>query len=196
MAVRNKNSTMASFLIEAGAKIDAVDDLGSNIIFKATAHPSIEVMQVLVEVGIDCIDIRDKIDRRITPLSLFWYQLVRQSHPWPLWVRPGKEEIEAFEALLQDVRDRTLKTELGKLHAIITMIREGKTLEARGELRQVMKVKTDAIIEREAETFMIIQLQVKEDMLKPAIKSLEEFMEVSRARMEVSPFLEPEVDPW
>ncbi|KAK7756215.1 hypothetical protein SLS62_001808 [Diatrype stigma] len=189
-----QSSLMTSTLIKLGAKLNGADLSGANILHIAAVLPRTEILQVLTKAEIDGIDIRSSV-RGATPLSYFWYHLMSQSTASPYWARPGEEEIKAFEALLQDVRDRVIKIELDKLQAIIAMIKEGKILEAREELCQVMQVKTNARIEREAETFRVIELQVKEGMLEPAIESLEEFMDVSRARMQVSPFLEPEVDP-
>lgn len=191
-----QNSGMTKLYITAGADINAKTCLGTNALHCAARHPNKRVIKVLTETGIDRIDIRTKDDHRHTPLSDFWYQLIGEPHHSSHWTRPGEEETKAFEALLQNVRDRVIKIELGKLHTIITMIKEGKFLQAREELRQLAQVKTDARIEWEAETFRTIELQIKQGMLEPAIESLEEFMEVSRARMRVSPFHEPDVDPW
>lgn len=195
-AIIIQNSGMTKLYITAGADINAKTYRGSNGLHCAAQFPNKRVIKVLTETGIDRTDIRTKDGAGHTPLSDFWYQLIRESNSWSDWVRPGAEEVKAFEALLRNVRDRVIKIELGKLHTIITMIKEGKSLQAREELRQLAQVKTDARIEWEAETFRTIELQIKQGMLKPAIESLEEFMEVSRARMRVSPFHEPDVDPW
>lgn len=194
-AIIIQNSGMTKLYITAGADINAKTYRGSNGLHCAAQFPNKRVIKVLTETGIDRTDIRTKDGAGHTPLSNFWYQLIRESNSWSDWVRPGAEEVKAFEALLRNVRDRVIKIELGKLHTIITMIKEGKSLQAREELRQLAQVKTDARIEWEAETFRTIELQIKQGMLKPAIESLEEFMEVSQARMRVSPFQEPEVDP-
>lgn len=194
-AIIMQNSGMTKLYITAGADINAKTYLGTNALHYAAQLPNKRVIKVLTEIGIDRTDIRTKDGDGHTPLSDFWYQLIRESNPWSDWVRPGAEEVKAFEALLQNVRDRVIKIELGKLHTIITMIKEGKSPQAREELRQLAQVKTDARIEWEAETFRTIELQIKQGMLEPAIESLEEFMEVSQARMRVSPFQEPEVDP-
>lgn len=195
-AIIMQNSGMTKLYITAGADINAKTYLNVNTLHYAAQFPNKRVIKVLTETEIDRIDIRTKDYYRHTPLSHFWHQLIRESHPSSHWTRPGEEEAKAFEALLQNVRDRVIKIELGKLHTIITMIKEGKSPQAREELRQLAQVKTDATIEWEAETFRTIELQIKQGMLEPAIESLEEFMEVSRARMRVSPFHEPDVDPW
>lgn len=195
-AILMRNSGMTKLYITAGADINVKNNFGANALQYAAQYLDKSVIKVLTETGIDRIDIRTKDDDGHTPLSDFWYQRLRMSPPNPRWTRPGGEETRAFEALLRNVRDRVIKIELGKLHTIITMIKEGKSPQAREELRQLAQVKTDARIEWEAETFRTIELQIKQGMLEPAIESLEEFMKVSQARMRVSPVYEPDVDPW
>ena len=96
--------------------------------------------------------------------------------------------------LLRDIRDRAIKTELNNLHDIITMINEGKTSKAQEAIGYLAQGKKRLGIECEAETFRIIGLQIRQSMCEPAIESLEEFMEVSQARVHISPFDELDFD--
>lgn len=194
-AVYSRNSTMVDLLMEAGANANPMNNEGWNVLHLAGSIPDIGVIEALRRAEIQGIDIRTRDHSNCAPLGIFWYQRIMKLLPLARWRRPGVEEIIAFEKLLRGVRDRTIRIEQEKIHNIIAMITKCNTSEAREELCRLAQAKDDAKIEWEGETFRAINLQIQLFMLEPAIESLEEFMEVSQARLRVSPFNEPDVDP-
>ena len=193
-AIWRESARLVNLLTEAGARFDATDASGRNALHVASQKLNLRVIQVLLETKIDSIDIRTRDCFGNTPLYGIRCCINLYIQYPEVYRRPGSEKTRAFETLLRDVRDRTMKNELDNLHGIITMIKEGKTSKAREVIGHLVQEKKKAKIECEAETFRIIGLQIKQSMFEPAIESLEEFMEVSEARVHTSPFDELDVD--
>ncbi|KAH7324300.1 hypothetical protein B0I35DRAFT_475555 [Stachybotrys elegans] len=108
---------------------------------------------------------------------------------------PGSQSEITFGELLADIRDREIQHEAARLEDIIRLIQLGQTTSARENLQEIRARKLEAGILEEAETFRVVDLQLQDDMAEPAIESLEEFIEVSRARLAVHPFCEEQNDP-
>ena len=195
-AIIYRQRMMIRLLTDAGARTNSTNNDGHNVLHEAGYWADTGIIQALRDAGIYNLDIRTPDQYGHTPLQVFWFQHIGESHPSPYWRRPGVDEMSAFGSLLRNVRDRAINIELQKLRNIIAMIKEDNISEAQEELCSLSQAKDDAKIVWEAETFRAINLQIKQLMLGPAIESLEEFMEVSQERLKISPFDEPAVDPW
>ncbi|KAI0865746.1 hypothetical protein F4860DRAFT_509626 [Xylaria cubensis] len=201
------NIPLASFLWKLGARLDTVSPRGSNILHWLALCGYEQSCDLAAKLKISCIDIRTTNDYRYTPLALFRVKTKRYSQAsgdfmsYPEFLtpfnykedEPGKGQVSqrkliAFERLLRDIRDRMLVQEIGKLELIILKLRARNLLSARDDLRELDQGKVKAKIYHEAETLRAIDLDVREGRLELAIESLEEFIEVSRDRMQVSPF--------
>ncbi|KAI0184907.1 ankyrin repeat-containing domain protein [Xylaria flabelliformis] len=214
IAIIGHDVLLISFLQKAGADVDVVDNWGQNLLhWIATAGDS-RSCQLMDKLKISCIDIRTTDNDGFTPLEFFiwsthsyhmtsddmgntyllrWYN-VRQD-------KPGKDEVSqekavAFECLLRSIRDRMLNQEIKELEAIISNIHARNLKLARDKLRRLAEGKVKAKIDHEAETLRAIELDVRMDRLELAVESVQEFIEVSRDRMRVSPFDEEEVNSW
>ena len=194
IAIWNGRARVVHPLIKAGARVDATDIYGRNILHAAGDNANLQVTLALHETKIDSIDIRMRNSRGHTVLYGIQRGIIWNLEYPEVFPRPRRKETRAFEMLLRDIRDRAIKTELNNLHDIITMINEGKTSKAQEAIGYLAQGKKRLGIECEAETFRIIGLQIRQSMCEPAIESLEEFMEVSQARVHISPFDELDFD--
>ncbi|KAK6075594.1 pfs domain-containing protein [Seiridium cupressi] len=181
-AIRKQNPHMVRLLLQAGAQTDVTDNEGWNILHHTASSGSYDIMQHLSQGKIANIDIR-------AVNSIGWAPLEY------LWRSPSTEEIQAFEHLLRDVRDRMIHRECAELEQVLSAIQTGDTDEARRALRKFTDAKVTAKIDWEAETFRAIELDVRKGDVELAVQSIEEFIEASKARLEVSPFDE-EDDSW
>ncbi|TRX89095.1 hypothetical protein FHL15_010012 [Xylaria flabelliformis] len=206
-AIHVCNIPLALFLRKLGARLDAVSPIGSNILHTLALYGDEQSCDLAAKLKISCVDIRTTDNYRNTPLTLVRVRTIRYSQAsgdfmsYPEFLtpdnytedEPGKREYSqpkliAFERLLRDIRDRMLVQEIAKLELIILKLRARSVLSARDDIRELDEGKVKAKIYHEAETFRAIDLDVREGRLELAIESLEEFIEVSRDRMQVSPF--------
>jgi hypothetical protein len=191
----NHNALQA--FIEAGARTDVESSDGGNILHYAALCGTREVLECLHDARITDIDIRTPNGYELTPLGEMRRRSDHVKSIESLYgpFKPTLEIIRAFERLLWTVRDRAILDEVKKLDDIIGLLHKGQTILARDELQAICSQKTKASIKAEAETFRAIVLQVKLDMIEPAVESLTEFIQVSKARMDKSPYGEYDADP-
>ncbi|KAI0407385.1 hypothetical protein F4802DRAFT_19901 [Xylaria palmicola] len=208
------NAPLALFLRKAGARLDILDHNEWNILHYVALFGDERSCHLAAQLEISCIDIRTTDNIGVTPLAVFralikTYSLAAGDfigYPkilsWPEGYQdnPGEARVSqsksiAFEHLLRSVRDRMLLHEIETLELILSEIRAPDLLSARGRLRELVEGKVKAKIDHEAETFRAIEMYIRGGSLELAIESIEEFIEVSRERMQVSPFDE-EIDCW
>ncbi|KAI0552650.1 ankyrin repeat-containing domain protein [Xylaria curta] len=201
------NVPLVSFLRTIGTRFDNISPNGSNILHILAYYGDEQSCDLAAKLEIGCIDIRTTDNYGCTPSACCRMKVERYSQAsgdfmsYPEFLttsnymedEPGKREfgqqkLIAFERLLRDIRDRMLIQEIRKLELIILKLRARHLLSARDDLRELVEGKAKAKIDHEAETFRAIDLDVREGRLELAIKSLEEFIEVSSDRMQVSPF--------
>ncbi|KAK6076353.1 pfs domain-containing protein [Seiridium cupressi] len=188
---------MVTFLIQRGASLHVRDAEGNSVLHELSrsseAASGIErYFADLMDAGSgSMLETRDK--GGMTPL--LWAIRKQNPHMVRLWRSPSTEEIQAFEHLLRDVRDRMIHRECAELEQVLSAIQIGDTDEARRALRKFTDAKVTAKIDWEAETFRAIELDVRKGDVELAVQSIEEFIEASKARLEVSPFDE-EDDSW
>lgn len=191
-----ENSVMTSLLIKAGARMDLQDSDGFNILHFAADYSTKQTLKILLGAQITGVDPRTLDKRSRTPLDRFRSHIHADSSDLLLGLRkPIESEIDLFEELLRDVRDRAIMAENAAIESVKYEIREGNTEKARKLLGNLVEAKRQAQIEWEVETFRAIELDIRNGSLDLAIESLDAFMEVSRARMDISPF-EEEEDLW
>ncbi|KAI0437087.1 hypothetical protein F4803DRAFT_175579 [Xylaria telfairii] len=212
-AILGYNVSFISFLQKFGASVDILDRGGHNYLHWIARCGDFRSCRLAEELEIDCIDIRTATNSGNTPLMIYRWRVYRYydatfdevtrqlkfATPYNMHEdNPGEEIVSksaAFERLLRSIRDRMLIQEIKRLEVILSTIRAQDLSSAREELRRLAEGKVKAKIDFEAETFRAIELDVRMGRLELAIESIEEFIEVSRDRMRVSPFDEEE-DPY
>ncbi|KAI1874632.1 hypothetical protein JX265_004840 [Neoarthrinium moseri] len=195
-AVSRTDVTMTQLLIDSGARTDIANEHGFNVLHFAARYGSSNMYDYLLKAGILGLDIRQRNANALTPVGELWWTMYTDSAVlFPDERRPHQRDVDLFEQLLIDVRNRGILAECATLKSTIADIKDGNPLKARETLHRLAGDKTRARIEEEAETFRAIALYVRNELMELAIESLEEFMEVSRARLEISPFDE-EPNPW
>lgn len=210
LAIMEHNVSLISFLQKAGVGIDVVDDQGWNFLHWIADVGDSWSCQLTEKLELDCIDIRTTTNIGNTPLMLYrdcvhnYYDAATLGAMRRLMLvdpsdmfhdNPGEaaaSKSAAFERLLRSIRDRMLIQEIKKLEAILSKIRAQALSSVRDELRRLAEGKVKAKIDHEAETFRAVELYIRMGRLELAIESIEEFIEVSRDRMRVSPFDEEE----
>ncbi|KAK9774126.1 hypothetical protein SCAR479_09240 [Seiridium cardinale] len=195
MAIFDQNTHMVRLLLQAGAQTDVTNNHGWNILHYTAIYGSYDIMQYLSQGKIANTDISAVNSDGWTPLEHLRYNMHHDLTDFPSWRSPSTEEIQAFEHLLRDMRDRMIHRECAELKQVLSAIQTGETDEARRMLRNFTDAKVTAKIDWEAETFRAIELDVRKGDVELAVQSIEEFIEASKARLEVSPFDE-EDDPW
>ncbi|KAH9884713.1 hypothetical protein F4778DRAFT_762362, partial [Xylariomycetidae sp. FL2044] len=196
VALGKKNHVMVKLLIAEGAQCGGVFNDGHSVLNFAAQWGTVQTMGLLKNAQIDNIDIRTRLGGWTTLDRLRyrqWYDV--EDFLDPTWTKPTGEEVDAFEDLLRDIRDRMLLMEMKKLKAIISQLQKAEFDTAREELQELRQGKLKSRIDWEAETFRAIELDVRHGRIDLAIESLEEFIANSRERMEKSPFDEREVQP-
>ncbi|KAI1124790.1 hypothetical protein F5Y10DRAFT_248659 [Nemania abortiva] len=202
-AILCQDPSLVSFLRELGAYPYVVGG-GLNILHMVGWQGNEQSCHLAAELEISNIDIRTTNDSEFTPLCLLQYQLQvffkLSSHflgpeslvTWSNMTQddPGKELVSreksiAFEDLLQTIRDRMLTHVIDELNLIISKLQAQDLSSARDELRRLADGKEKAKIDYEAETFRAIELDIREGRLELAIESINEFIQVSRDRMQI-----------
>ncbi|KAM0806542.1 hypothetical protein AB5N19_06878 [Seiridium cardinale] len=195
LAIAYQNTHMVRLLLQAGAQADVTNNYGWNILHCTACFGSYDIMQYLSQGKIANIDIRAINSNGFTSLRYLRYNMHHDLSDFPGIRSPSTEETQAFEHLLRDTRDRMIHRECAELEQVLSAIQTGDTDEARRALRKSTDAKVTAKIDWEAKTFRAIELDVRKGDVELAIQSIEEFIEASKARLEVSPFDE-EDDPW
>ncbi|KAI1746232.1 hypothetical protein F4680DRAFT_442503 [Xylaria scruposa] len=207
LAICEYNVPLALFLRKVGARLDDLTCDGANILHLLAYCGDEQCCDLAAKFEIRCIDIRTTDNYGFAPSARYksCFKLYSQTSgdfmgcpeflTWSNYMEdePGKRRFSqqksiAYERLLRDIRDRMLVQEIEKLELVISKLRAHNLLSARDDLRELAEGKVKAKINHEAETFRAIGLDVREGRIELAIESLEEFIEVSRDRMQVSPF--------
>lgn len=192
-SIEHRNTATVRVLLEAGARVDLRTASGANILHRAADWGTEGVLEVLINAQITGLDIRSRNVYCDTPLEILRERIyTRMSDLFPGTQKPTQREVDLFEELLRDVRDRAIITENAVIESIKHEIHEGDTEKARKALGDLTESKRQAQIEWEAETFRAIELDIRNGLLDLAIESLDDFMAVSKARLDVSPFDEEE----
>ncbi|KAI1176610.1 hypothetical protein F4777DRAFT_546156 [Nemania sp. FL0916] len=205
-AIIGRNVTLMRFLSKVGARLNMVNRHGLNLLHRIAMDGDQLSCQLAAEAEISCIDVRTRENKGFTHLHSL--RMTRRRYfgrpgdftkqppffPWDNYYEKERGEklfsqskLTAFENLLRGIRDRMLTQEIGELELIISRIRAQDLALAKEDLRKLTESKLKARIEHEAETFRAIGLDVRAGRLDLAIESIEEFIEVSRERMLVSP---------
>ncbi|OTA83035.1 hypothetical protein M434DRAFT_16816 [Hypoxylon sp. CO27-5] len=153
------------------------------LIFRAS-----ENMAIFEEIKFT-VDVRVRDDDGDTSLDIFNSKL--ESDPLlctGMKIYPNEDDIKAFRGLLKSVRDLYLTAEIEVLEIVVAHLKAGGSALARESLQLIIQEKLRWIIPAEYKTFRAIDVQIKEKMTEAAIESLEEFIEVSRARIGTDPF--------
>ncbi|KAI8623303.1 hypothetical protein F5Y19DRAFT_493107 [Xylariaceae sp. FL1651] len=204
---------LISFLQRAGARCDLSDDEGQNVLHYIGRYGDAQCCQLFIDFEISYLDIRTTDNYGWTPLHTLRWQIREAQKTEHMIIQSSlltwqnvyeedlgeaitsEEKVEAFGKLLRSIRDRVLILEIKELELVISKIQTQDFLSAREDLRRLAEGKVKAKIDHEAETFKAIELDIRGSRINLAIESIEEFIEVSRERMKVSPFDEEE-DPW
>lgn len=185
-----ENVTVARLFLAAGSKTDVLNIRQLNVLHAMARSGTCEMMNTLRAAELSEPDIRSPAQNGLTPVGQLRHCIhaIRDRSNIVKDRKPSAEEISTFEVLLREIRDRAILAEVAELEKIIVDIQGGNTAEAREALRIIAAKKEHYGIESEAKTFRVIDLQVTQKLLEPAIESLREFIEASRERMKVSPF--------
>lgn len=184
--IRN-HKVMLRLLLDAGCEFDGSPNV-SNALVRAALFSDAECMDILEETKFT-VDVRVRDEYGDTPLDTFeWRRESDRSELYGDIEPPSDDDVEAFEKLLQGVRDRYLTAEIQALEAVIQHLKEEESTLAREALQPIIREKIHWNIPAERRTFRAIDLQIKEGMTEAAIESLEEFIEVSRERIGIDPF--------
>ncbi|KAI0855684.1 ankyrin repeat-containing domain protein [Xylaria cubensis] len=214
IAIVEHDVPLTSFLQKVGADVDVMDNSGWNFLHWIATIGDSRSCQLMDELKISCIDIRTTTNDGFTPLGIVrWYTHFYHMTPDDMGLagllswqnmyqdKPGKDQVSqekavAFERLLRSIRDRMLNQEIKELEAIISNIHARNLMLARDKLGRLAEGKVKAKINHEAETFRAIELDVRMNRLELAVESVEEFIDVCRDRILVSPSDEEEVNSW
>ncbi|KAH7303688.1 hypothetical protein B0I35DRAFT_446429 [Stachybotrys elegans] len=188
---------LAAF-VDVGACLNCVRENSWNILHHAAYYGTQAVIDILTRAAIVGLDIRTPNMEGFTPLGLLRNRYIFFTNPktdvGTFW--PDNELMAAFENLITDIRDRAIKDEIEKLEYIVCLLGQGQVTQAIKELCAMQSLKLMFKIGGEAETFRVITIQLQQDLIEPAMESIREFVEVSRARLDVSPLDEEQADPY
>ncbi|OTA53888.1 hypothetical protein K449DRAFT_401444 [Hypoxylon sp. EC38] len=135
------------------------------------------------------LDVQVRDDGGDTPLDIFKSKLESDFLLCTgMKIYPNDDDIKAFRGLLRSIRDLYLTAKIEVLDTVVTHLKAEDSALARESLQLVIQEKLRWIIPAEYKTFRAIDVQIKEKMTEAAIESLEEFIEVSRARIGTDPF--------
>ncbi|KAI0101465.1 ankyrin [Hypoxylon sp. NC0597] len=186
-ALAMNKRTLTRLMVDAGCKLNEAPGQ-RNALFTAAWHNNAENMAIFEEVKF-MVDVRVRDDDGDTPLDIFNSKL--ESDPLlctGMKIYPNYDDIKAFRGLLGSVRDLYLTTEIEILEIVVAHLKAQEHALARESLQHVIQEKLHWIIPAEYKTFRAIDVQIKEEMTEAAIESLEEFIEISRARIGTDPF--------
>lgn len=187
IAIEKSNTTMFRLLVQKGAKMEH----GLRAMGSLARRGTCGILKCVLETRIIDNDVTRGFGRYGTPLAALRYVMFcSDENLSPGDRRPTANVVNLFEELLQDIRDRAIVLESALLESIINDIKRGNTADAREALTRLSEKKNIDKVYWEAETFRAIELDVRNGSMKLAVDSLEEFMDVSRARLDVSPFEE------
>ncbi|KAI1772706.1 ankyrin repeat-containing domain protein [Hypoxylon cercidicola] len=186
-ALRENNEVMLRLLLDAGCRFDATPTM-DNALIDAASFANAGSMDILEETRFT-VDVRVQDKDGDTPLDIFEWRMGTDHSELPgEYMPPPDDDVKAFGRLLQGVRDRYLTAEIETLETVIQHLKGQESTLAREVLQPVIQEKFYWNIPAEHRTFRAIDVQIKEAMMEAAIESLEEFVDVSRARIGTDPF--------
>ncbi|KAH7320684.1 hypothetical protein B0I35DRAFT_198734 [Stachybotrys elegans] len=196
-AIYLHNYVILGALLDSGANATLTNNQGENILHQAAKYGTSQIVETLIQDRITSLDIRTPDALGRTPLTTLRIRFDEVHHAdyGRRGHRLDDETMGKFEHLLTDIRDRAVKKEAEELGIVIHLLQQHKTSAAREKLHELSTTKRQLKVGWEADTFEAIDIQVTQDMIEPAIESIREFMDVSCARLQVSPFDEVEADP-
>jgi ankyrin repeat protein len=199
------NSSMVQILLDKGARCDIVSHKGLSVLHAAGRIGSEEIIKLLLSrsARILGLDIRSRSIDGLTPIGELRraihrdrgdaaaVEMVKDRNPTP-------REIQAFEALLRDVRDGHIAAEVQELEEAIWNIRHDSIKEAQKSLQEIIRFKQKAGIDsEETAALQTVEIALYEGELEgkeKAVLCLREIIEKANLRLSQSPYEEePEV---
>ncbi|KAI1766797.1 ankyrin [Hypoxylon sp. FL1150] len=181
------NKAMIRLILDAGCKFDSTWSEYNALIIAAYSADA-GSLDILGEAGLK-MDVRLRDKDEFTPLDILEWRMGRDASELPYWTMPpADDDVRAFGSLIKDVRDRYLAAEIRTLETVVQHLEARENSLARRALQPVVQEKINWNVPAEHRTFRTIDLQVKEGMIEAVIEALEEFIDVSRARIGTDPF--------
>jgi len=198
------NSSMVQILLDKGARCDIVSHKGLNVLHAAGRIGSEEVINLLLSQSarIQGIEIRSRSIDGLTPIGELRRAIHRdRSNATEVGMvkdrNPTAGEIQAFEALLRNVRDGYIAAEVQELEEAIRDIRHDSTREAQRCLQDMIRFKQKAGIDEETTALQAVDDALYEEGLdgrEKAVSTLRGIIEKANRRIRLSPYEEePEI---
>ncbi|KAK3935506.1 hypothetical protein QBC46DRAFT_453439 [Diplogelasinospora grovesii] len=186
-AIVEGNPLTLRLLANAGARLDALTIHGYNVLHLVAlwAEPGTLrfVKDELATKLVGVIDLEAQSRRGYTPLNLWRWRMTAQKVALGQYYRPTDEETKEFEALIRDVRDRTLQADINDLEGILDAIDTRDAAAAREISLRLLGEKRRLRKEQDAETLRVLGIQIQEGMWDAAQETVEEMIQVRKECM-------------